>query len=89
MVCTSSKSKVVGGGCCYDKGGEELLAEIQSEIQEQGLRKKFVAKHSACMSNCKQGISVRTFPDRKTYNKFQSQDISSLLPPCKKVLEKK
>lgn len=79
LVCTSSKSKVFGGGCCYDKGGEELLNEMQEFITKEGLSRSLLAKGSACMSNCKAGISVRTLPDRKIHNCVNSETIPSLI----------
>ena len=79
MVCTSAKSKVIGGGCCYDKGGEELLNEMQEFVEKEGLSPSIIVKRSACMSNCKSGISVRTLPDRKTYDRVNAESIPSLI----------
>lgn len=88
MVCTSAKSKVIGGGCCYDKGGEALLQEIQQEIERRGLCGSLIAKGSACMSNCKQGITVRTLPDRKIYPCVEREKINPLLDSLKKPVPK-
>lgn len=88
MVCTSAKSKVIGGGCCYDKGGEELLEELQREIENKGLNKSIIAKSSACMSNCKLGISVKTLPDRNLHNCVEKHDIPNLLDSLRESLPK-
>jgi len=84
LVCTSYKPKILGSGCCKNKGAEELLTELQKQILIQGLDKQTIAKQAACMSNCPQGVSVRTFPDRKLHSHMEIKDIDLLLRDAKK-----
>lgn len=85
LVCTSHKAKVCGGGCCSDKGGEELLAKIQERIQSQGLSEFIEAKSAACMSNCKQGISVKTLPGREIMGRSNLSKLEGILEEMKSV----
>ncbi|MEM6799875.1 MAG: (2Fe-2S) ferredoxin domain-containing protein [Bacteroidota bacterium] len=85
LVCTSHKAKVCGGGCCSDKGGDELLAKIQERIQSQGLSKFIEAKASACMSNCKQGISVKVLPGREIIGRSNIVKLEAILEEFKSL----
>lgn len=68
-----------GGGCCSDKGGDELLAKIQSELKKRGLDQSVIAKQSACLSNCKEGVSVKTMPKGRIYSHSMLSDLDRIL----------
>jgi len=87
LVCTSHKAKICGGGCCSDKGGDELLAEIQSELKKRGLDKEVIAKQSACLSNCKEGVSVKTLPFGKVHSHSKISDLDRILETFEKVVK--
>lgn len=67
LVCNSSHAKLSGSPCCQARGAENLLERFQEKIDKAGLSNDIILKPSACMKNCRNGISVKIHPDQTLY----------------------
>ncbi|MEL6674738.1 MAG: (2Fe-2S) ferredoxin domain-containing protein [Bacteroidota bacterium] len=79
LVCNSARPKLSGGGCCNDKGSEDLLLYLHTYLEEANLHKKVIVKGSACLSNCRTGISMKMLPDNVLYGKVTPEDIPEII----------
>ncbi len=78
-ICDSHKPKIHGGGCCSDKGSQDLLQSFTHHIHAQGLNGKVELILTTCLSNCLTGISVRIWPDQVYYGRVKEDDVSTIV----------
>ena len=80
LICNSHRSKIHGGGCCSDKGSNDLLKAFQQKLQSfPDLSEKTVLQASPCMSHCRTGITVKVLPDSIHYGKVKEADIDEII----------
>ncbi|MCI4669778.1 MAG: (2Fe-2S) ferredoxin domain-containing protein [Bacteroidia bacterium] len=79
FLCISHKPRIFGGGCCNDKGSEDLLEELKSLIKEHGLSSKVEINSSSCLKNCLNGPSILVLPGRVMYGKITSDDLKTIV----------
>ena len=74
LICTCAKPKQWNVGCCFDKGGEELLEEFEKAVVGRELTEKVAIRKSGCVNNCSNGVSVRMLNDGTVYSKVETKD---------------
>ncbi len=79
QICNSHRPKIAGGGCCNDKGAKQLLTEFKAYIKEHNLEGQIELIESACLRNCKQGVSLRILSDMTLYGEVKIQDIEEIV----------
>ncbi|MEO0895934.1 MAG: (2Fe-2S) ferredoxin domain-containing protein [Bacteroidota bacterium] len=79
FVCTSHKPRVFGGGCCSDKGSENLVSELEKLIAAYKLEGKVVVSASSCLKNCLNGPSMMVIPGRICYGKVGLKDLERIV----------
>ncbi len=78
-ICDSHKPKIHGGGCCSDKGSQDLLKIFTEALHDANLLKKIEIIPTTCLSQCLTGISVRIWPDQIYYGKVKEGDIDTII----------
>lgn len=78
-ICDSHKPKVHGGGCCNDKGSQNLILDFSTALQKANLLQQVELIPTSCLSQCLTGISVRVWPDQVYYGKVQAEDIQTIV----------
>lgn len=78
-ICDSHKPKVHGGGCCSDKGSQNLLQEFAEGLQGANLHQEVELIPTTCLSQCLTGISIRVWPDQVYYGKVKEADIQEIV----------
>lgn len=79
QLCNSHRPKIAGAGCCNDRGAEELLTQFQAYIKEHQLEEQIEIGETACLRNCKQGVSLRVIHDMTLYGQVKVQDIEEIV----------
>ncbi len=78
-ICDSHKPKIHGGGCCSDKGSQNLLTLFVEGLQHTPLQQNVELIPTTCLSQCLTGISVRVWPDQVYYGKVTPGDIETII----------
>lgn len=78
-ICDSHKPKIHGGGCCSDKGSQDLLKTFAEGLHKANLQKNVEIIPTTCLSQCLTGISVRIWPDQIYYGKVKGEDIETII----------
>ncbi|MFK7971768.1 MAG: ferredoxin [Bacteroidia bacterium] len=79
MVCTSPHPKRTDCTGCKERGGKLLLKQFQQKVEEANLAEAFEVRASACLNNCKNGISVKVHPDQTLYGKLEEADLDEII----------
>lgn len=78
-ICDSHKPKVHGGGCCSDKGSQDLLKEFYTAVQRHNLLTEVELIPTTCLSQCLTGISVRIWPDQIYYGRVKPAHVELII----------
>jgi NADP-reducing hydrogenase subunit HndC len=78
-VCTSSRPKIHGGGCCNDKGGDNLYKAFEAELAQRGLSTSVELLEAPCLSQCPLGINVSVSPGAVLYSRVKAQDVPDIV----------
>ncbi len=79
LICNSTAPKLGEGGCCGEKNTEALYAAVGIQLAKMAGFEQEEVRMSACMRNCRQGISVRILPQNQVYGNVIPDDIPELL----------
>ncbi len=78
-ICDSHRPKVHGGGCCSDKGSQNLLREVTALLHQHQLEQVVEIIPTTCLSQCLTGITIRVWPDQILYGKVKQQDVEEIV----------
>lgn len=62
FVCTNKREEGNSRGCCFEKGGMELMTKLKRGSREMGLDDIRVNK-SGCLGRCEEGPSCVVYPE--------------------------
>jgi len=79
MICESHRPRIHGGGCCSDKGGEQLRVQLEEKIKSQGLSARAQVRPSGCLRNCRGGISIKVIQDGTLYGRVKPDDLDEII----------
>lgn len=93
---------VCGKSSCQRRGAGAVIASLQENISDQGLKTQVKIKTTGCLKKCKQGVNVVFLPDKTSYTQVKPIQVSSLVTkhfpsspcdttspiPCQPLLQK-
>jgi (2Fe-2S) ferredoxin len=79
FVCTNERPAGHPKGCCREKGSEEILAALKSELKRRGLAGIVRANASGCLDACEFGVSMVIYPEGIWYGRVTLEDVPQII----------
>ncbi len=80
FVCTNRRGANNSAAlpCCADRGGNELLAALQSEFARRRYPRGVKVSGSTCLTTCQHGPTIAVYPDGVWYVGVTPADVAAL-----------
>lgn len=79
FVCINQRPADSPKGCCADRGGAEVAAELKKRLYERGLKRIVRANKAYCLDQCAKGVTMVVYPEAVWYGGVQVEDLDEVI----------
>lgn len=79
FICVNQRPADSPKGCCANRGGAEVAAELKKRLHERGLKRIVRANKAYCLDQCAKGVTMVVYPEAVWYGGVQIADIDEVI----------
>jgi len=79
FVCVNQRPADSPKGCCADRGGAEVAAELKKRLYERGLKRIVRANKAYCLDQCAKGVAMVVYPEAVWYGGVRVADLDEVI----------
>ncbi len=79
FICLNSRPPGHPKGSCMARGGQDLVTEFATQIEDQGLKGRFRITRASCLGPCEYGPIVLVYPESVMYGGVGAADVGEII----------